>query len=137
MTISFRCTMEIREPGEVFLDTLLIGPSDVSEIEENHDIPDEEDFEDDGSHFTTETVDDATATDIYGNLAGPRSMKMQQNSRARSTNLRKIHAILPLKLLSQRTLGKLSHSKSYTPIMPKNLLLHQHPQMEQFQRVDP
>ena len=44
--------MEIREPGEVFIDTLLIGPSDASEIEENHDIPDEEDFKDDGSHFT-------------------------------------------------------------------------------------
>jgi len=63
--------MEIREPGEVFIAILLIGPSDASEIEENHDIPDEEDFEDDGSHFTTETVDDITATDIYGNLAGP------------------------------------------------------------------
>ena len=56
--------MEIRGHGEVFLDTLLIGPSDVSEIEENHNIPDEEDFEDNGSHFTTETVDDAVATDI-------------------------------------------------------------------------
>ena len=63
--------MEIREPGEVFFDTLLIAPSDVSEIEENHDIPDEKGFEDDGSHFTTETVEDITATDIYGNLAGP------------------------------------------------------------------
>ena len=48
--------MEIREPGEVFIDTLLIRPPDVSEIEDNHDIPAEEDFEDDGSHFTTETV---------------------------------------------------------------------------------
>ena len=63
--------MEIREPGKVFIDTLLIGPSDVSKIEENHNIPDEEDFEDDGSHFTTETVEDITATDIYGNLEGP------------------------------------------------------------------
>ena len=63
--------MEIRGHGEVFIDTILIGPSDAFEIEENHDIPDEEDFEDDGSHFTTETVDDATATDIYGNLEGP------------------------------------------------------------------
>ena len=61
---SFSCTMEIREPGEVFIDTLLIGPSDASEIEENHDVPDEEDFEDDGSHFTTNTVDDDTAMDI-------------------------------------------------------------------------
>ena len=129
--------MEIRGHGKVFIDILLIGPSDVSEIEENHDIPDEEDFEDDGSHFTTETVEDITATDIYGNLEGPPIDEMQQNSRARSTNLRKTHAILPLKLLSQRTLGKLSHSKYYNPIMPKKLLLHQHPQMEQFQRVDP
>ena len=63
--------MEICEPGEVFIDTLLIGPSDVSEIEENHNIPDEEDFEDDGSHFTTGTVDDAASTDIYGNLETP------------------------------------------------------------------
>ena len=63
--------MEIREQGEVFIDTLLIGPSDPSEIEENHDIPDEEDFEDDGSHFTTKTVNDAAATDIYGNLETP------------------------------------------------------------------
>ena len=63
--------MEICEPGEVFIDTLLIGPSDMSKIEENHDISDEEDFEGDGSHFTTETVEDITATDIYGNLAGP------------------------------------------------------------------
>ena len=63
--------MEICKHGEVFIDTLLIGPSDASEIDENHDIPDEEDFEDDGSHFTTETVEDITATDIYGNLAGP------------------------------------------------------------------
>jgi len=39
--------MEIRGHGEVFLDNLLIAPSDVSEIDENHDIPDEEDFEDD------------------------------------------------------------------------------------------
>ena len=63
--------MEIREPGEVFIDTLLIGPSDASEIAENHDVPDEEYFKDDGSHFTTETVDDAEATDIYGNLETP------------------------------------------------------------------
>ena len=63
--------MEIREPGEVFIDTLLIGPSDASEIAENHDVPDKEDFEDDRSHFTTETVDDAAATDIYGNLETP------------------------------------------------------------------
>ena len=63
--------MEIRKLGEVFIDTLLIGPSDPSEIEENHDIPDEEDFEDDGSHFMTKTVDDATATDIYGDLETP------------------------------------------------------------------
>ena len=47
MAISFWCTMEIRKPGEVFLDTLLIGPSDASKIAENHDVPDEEDFEDD------------------------------------------------------------------------------------------
>ena len=71
MRTSFPCTMEFPEPGEVFIDTLLIGPSDASEIEENHDVPNEEDFEDDGSHFTTETVDDATATDIYGNLETP------------------------------------------------------------------
>ena len=71
MRTSFLCTMEIRELGELFIDTLLIGPSDASEIEENHDVPDEEDFEDDRSHFTTETVDDATATDIYGNLETP------------------------------------------------------------------
>ena len=63
--------MEIHGHGEVFLDILLIGLSDVPEIDENHDIPDEEDLEDDESHFTTETVDDATATDIYGNLEGP------------------------------------------------------------------
>ena len=50
--------MEICELGKVIIDTLLIGPSDVSKIEENHDIPDKEDFKDDGSHFTTETVDD-------------------------------------------------------------------------------
>ena len=49
--------MEIRGQGEVFLDILLIGLLDASKIEENHDIPDEEDFEDDGSHFTTETVE--------------------------------------------------------------------------------
>ena len=63
--------MEICEPGEVFIDTLLIGPSDASKIAENHNVPDEEDFEDDGSHFTTVTVDDAAATDIYGNLETP------------------------------------------------------------------
>ena len=63
--------MEIREPGEVFIDTLLIGPSDASEIEENHDVTDKEDFEDDGSHFTTETVNQASSTDIYGNLETP------------------------------------------------------------------
>ena len=63
--------MENREPGEVFLDNLLIGVSDVPEIDENHDVPDEEDFEDDGSQFTTQTVEDITATDIYGNLGGP------------------------------------------------------------------
>ena len=62
--------MGIRKPGKVFIDTLLIGPSDASEIEENHDVLDEEDFEDDGSHFTTKTVDNAAATDIYGNLEG-------------------------------------------------------------------
>ena len=71
MRTSFPCTMEILKPGEVFIDTLLIGPSDASEIAENHDVPDKEDFKDDGSNFTTETVDDAEATDIYGNLAGP------------------------------------------------------------------
>ena len=63
--------MEIYDPGKVFIDTLLIRPSDASEIAENNDVPDEEDFEDDGSHFTTETVDDAAATDIYGNLETP------------------------------------------------------------------
>ena len=63
--------MECREPGKVFVDTLLNGPSDVSEIAENHDVPDEEDFKDDGSQFTTETVDDAMATNIYGNPETP------------------------------------------------------------------
>ena len=63
--------MEICEPGKVFIDTLLIGPSDASVIEKNHDIPDEEDFKDNGSHFTTETVDDAAVTDIYDNLETP------------------------------------------------------------------
>ena len=63
--------MEIREPGKVFIDTLLIGPSDASEIAENHDVPNEEDFEDNGSHFMTKTVDDAAETDIYGNLETP------------------------------------------------------------------
>ena len=48
--------MEICEPSEVFINTLLIGPSDASEIEENHDVPNE---------------DDAAATDIYGNLETP------------------------------------------------------------------
>ena len=40
--------MEIREPGEVFCDNLRIGVSEVPEIDENHDVPDKEDFEDDG-----------------------------------------------------------------------------------------
>ena len=44
---SFPCTMEMCEPGKVFIDTLLIGPSDASEIAENHDDPDEEDVKDD------------------------------------------------------------------------------------------
>ena len=52
--------MEIYEPGEIFIDALLIGPSDASEIEENHNIPDEEDFEDNGSHFTTEAPFEST-----------------------------------------------------------------------------
>ena len=129
--------MEIRELGELFIDTLLIGPSDASEIEENHDVPDEEDFEDDRSHFTTETVDDATATDIYGNLETPPTDEDAAELASQIDEPTQNPRNPPLKLLSRRTLGELSHSKSYIPIMPKNLLLHQYHQMEQFQRVDP
>ena len=63
--------MEESDPGEVFIDTLLTGPSDEPEFADNQDVPDDEDFDDDGSQFTTDTVDDAAATDIYGNLEMP------------------------------------------------------------------
>jgi len=63
--------MEYRECGEVFLDNLLTGPPDAPENNENHDVPDAEDFDDDASYFTTMSVDDALDTDLFGNLETP------------------------------------------------------------------
>ena len=55
-------------------------------------------------------VDDAAATDIYGNLETP-PIDEDAAELASQIDEPKIHAILPLKLLSRRTLGELSHSK--------------------------
>ena len=54
------------EPGEVFIESLLATPAEPLETTENDDVPDHEDFEDDRSNFTTESVDDPSLTDIYG-----------------------------------------------------------------------
>ncbi len=58
--------MDSSEPGEVFIDSLLALRAEQPQTTENDDVPDEEDFEDDRSDFTTESVDDPSLTDIYG-----------------------------------------------------------------------
>ena len=54
------------EPGEVFMDSLIAARAEQPQTTKNDDVPDEEDFDDDRSDFTTESVDDPSLTDIYG-----------------------------------------------------------------------
>ena len=54
------------EHGEVFIDLLLASCAEQPRTTENDDVPDDEDFDDDRSDFTTESVDDPSLTDIYG-----------------------------------------------------------------------
>ena len=53
--------------GEIFIDNIVAGRIEIDQNTENHDIPDNEDFDDDASCLTTGTVDSINATDIYGN----------------------------------------------------------------------
>jgi len=55
------------DPGEVFIDDIVAGRIKIDQNTDNHDVPDNEDFDDDASCFTTGTVDSIHATDIYGN----------------------------------------------------------------------
>ena len=52
--------------GEQFLHDLATEQDEPPSDTDDLSVPDEEDFDDDGSHFSTETVDDPRATDIYG-----------------------------------------------------------------------
>ena len=111
--------------------------TDASKIAENHDVPNKEDFEDNGSHFTTKTVDDAAATDIYGNLETPQIDEDAAELASQIDEPMQNPRNPPPEIAILADAGGTVTSKSYIPIMPKNLLLHQHHQMEQFQRVDP
>ena len=129
--------MEIRGQGEVFIDILLIGPSDASKMEENHDIPNEEDFEDNRSRFTTKTVDDAAATDIYGNLETP---PIDEDAAELASQIDKptqnTHNPPPEIAILADARGTVTQQILH-PNNAHYLLLHQHHQMKQFQRVDP
>ena len=48
------------------MDSLIAARAEQPQTTENDDVPDEEDFDDDRSDFTTESVDDLSLTDIYG-----------------------------------------------------------------------
>ena len=52
--------------GERFIESLLTNVSEQPVSCENEDIPDDEEFDDDKSCFTTESVDEDTLGDIYG-----------------------------------------------------------------------
>ena len=60
------------DPWEVFIDDIVAGRIEIDQNTENHDVPDNEDFGDHASCFTTGTVDSVHATNIYGNIGtGP------------------------------------------------------------------
>ena len=56
------------DPGEVFIEDLLLPLAEQQEITENLDVPDTDDFDDDASQFTTDTVEDITGEDVFGNV---------------------------------------------------------------------
>ena len=64
--------MSLDDHGEVFLrDLTTVAPAEP-DLTENHAVPDGEDFDDDASQFTLDSINSADATDIYGNLeTGP------------------------------------------------------------------
>jgi hypothetical protein len=79
--------MASADPGEVFIDDIVAGRIEIDENTENHDVPDNEDFDDDASCFTTGTVDSVNATDIYGNIGtGPGDEGGDNNTNQHSEN---------------------------------------------------
>jgi len=79
--------MASADPGEVFIDDIVAGRIEIDENTENHDVPDNEDFDDDASCFTTGTVDSVNATDIYGNIGtGPGDEGDDNNTNQHSEN---------------------------------------------------
>ena len=58
--------MESPDPREVFIESRTTTCPEQMWNTENDDVPDEEDFDDDCSQFTTATIDDLSPTDIYG-----------------------------------------------------------------------
>jgi len=55
------------DPGEVFIKDLLLTPAEHHENTEKLDVHDTEDFDNDASQFTTDTVKDIKAGDVFGN----------------------------------------------------------------------
>jgi len=87
--------MMVADLGEIFIDNIVAGRIEVDQNSENQEVPDNEDFVNDASCFTTATVDSVTATNIYGNHdMGPgdereaNSTNQDSENGANSQNLR-------------------------------------------------
>ena len=79
--------MASADPGEVFIDDIVAGRIEIDQNTENHDVPDNKDFDDDASCFTTGTVDSVNATNIYGNNGmGPGDEGDDNNTNQHSEN---------------------------------------------------
>ena len=75
------------DPGEVFIDDIVAGRIEIDQNKENHDVPDNKDFDDDANYFTTGTVDSINATNVYGNNGmGPGDEGGDNNTNQHSEN---------------------------------------------------
>ena len=112
--------------------------SDEPEFTENQDVPDDEDFDDDESQFTTYTVDDAAATDIYGNTETPPGNEEAAESPNQNDKHTQIPSVPPPEIALPAEAGGIDTQ----PILHPNndqepTLLSTSPMVQPFQRPDP
>jgi len=55
------------DPGKIFIDDIVTGWIKINQKTQNHNVPDNKDFDNDASCFTTATVNSVNVTDVYGN----------------------------------------------------------------------
>ena len=90
------------DPGEIFIENIIAGWIKIDQNTENHDVPDNEDFDDDAKCFTTGKINSINATGIYGNHGtGPGKEREADITNRRSENGANLHNLRPTTPRSQ------------------------------------